>query len=342
MITYVIESHAADGSPLKMHQSDLLAICERAFRGTALDINLRWESFDGVDELIDKGLWMKDKWVPVGDVDFVEKIYKKLTGKDCLTSPIIIPDKLNTQGFTGRTVKFIDCRETAFNFIENHKRMLVYDPNSWKMRKAKIYKPIDSDRIPLVALMDYSFVPFTDGSVEIINKNRLAMKMIGSTASSLFWFGDPGSWWRVFVFDGKIADCRRVHGDCMLFPVYEKIRALVDKAMPLVESGELPPAYFMDIAVGWPSTYDKTCLFRLSPLTALDTLGMTDHRFPLALHSTWQWMLSKAEEPKREPDYNDLLKFSEEYCRNCGTQRCMGVFDEEWREGCTEYKRKFK
>lgn len=119
MITYVIESHTAAGNPIKMHQSDLLASCERSFRGTAFDINLRWESFDGVDELI-------------------------------------------------------------------------------------------------------------------------------------------------------------------------------------------------------------------------------DIRFSLALHSAWQWMLAQAEEHKNEPDYNDLLQFSEEHCRNCGTQRCLGVFDEEWREGCTEYKRKFK
>ena len=30
--------------------------------------------------------------------------------------------------------------------------------------------------------------------------------------------------------------------------------------------------------------------------------------------------------------------FMEKFCRGCGTQRCGGVLDEEWREGCRYYK----
>lgn len=30
--------------------------------------------------------------------------------------------------------------------------------------------------------------------------------------------------------------------------------------------------------------------------------------------------------------------FLEKLCRRCGTQRCEGVLNEEWREGCRLYK----
>ena len=34
---------------------------------------------------------------------------------------------------------------------------------------------------------------------------------------------------------------------------------------------------------------------------------------------------------------NDLDKFCNEHCKTCGTQRCEGVYSEEWRNGCKEY-----
>ena len=32
--------------------------------------------------------------------------------------------------------------------------------------------------------------------------------------------------------------------------------------------------------------------------------------------------------------------FEKEYCRNCGTQRCGGISDEEMRDGCVWYRQK--
>ena len=29
----------------------------------------------------------------------------------------------------------------------------------------------------------------------------------------------------------------------------------------------------------------------------------------------------------------------EVFCKHCGSQRCDGVYDEEWREGCSHYKK---
>ena len=32
-------------------------------------------------------------------------------------------------------------------------------------------------------------------------------------------------------------------------------------------------------------------------------------------------------------------EFENKYCHFCGTQRCMGIYDEVCREGCAHYKR---
>lgn len=36
-----------------------------------------------------------------------------------------------------------------------------------------------------------------------------------------------------------------------------------------------------------------------------------------------------------------LEEFQEKYCALCGTQRCLGVYDEELREGCQHYQEIF-
>ena len=43
-----------------------------------------------------------------------------------------------------------------------------------------------------------------------------------------------------------------------------------------------------------------------------------------------------------EQEYLDRLhKFWQDNCESCGTQRCTGVYDEEWRDGCVLYKKEF-
>lgn len=39
--------------------------------------------------------------------------------------------------------------------------------------------------------------------------------------------------------------------------------------------------------------------------------------------------------------YGRMEKFHDEHCRKCGSQRCLGVYDEDWREGCKLYKEEF-
>lgn len=36
-----------------------------------------------------------------------------------------------------------------------------------------------------------------------------------------------------------------------------------------------------------------------------------------------------------------LQKFYHDNCGSCGTQRCLGVYDKEWRYGCELYKKEF-
>lgn len=42
-----------------------------------------------------------------------------------------------------------------------------------------------------------------------------------------------------------------------------------------------------------------------------------------------------------EADSKDLDIFYRDNCESCGSQRCTGVYDEEWREECELYKKEF-
>lgn len=37
-----------------------------------------------------------------------------------------------------------------------------------------------------------------------------------------------------------------------------------------------------------------------------------------------------------------LEEFEKKYCMMCGTQRCMGVHDEDYRNGCPYYREVFE
>jgi hypothetical protein len=39
--------------------------------------------------------------------------------------------------------------------------------------------------------------------------------------------------------------------------------------------------------------------------------------------------------------FTRLQKFYRDNCEACGTQRCLGVYDKEWRDGCELYKKEF-
>lgn len=44
---------------------------------------------------------------------------------------------------------------------------------------------------------------------------------------------------------------------------------------------------------------------------------------------------------EKEQYASKLKNFYKENCEPCGTQRCLGVYDEVWREGCKLYKKEF-
>ncbi len=48
-----------------------------------------------------------------------------------------------------------------------------------------------------------------------------------------------------------------------------------------------------------------------------------------------------AEEYCRFLENMRLYQFYEKNCQYCGTQRCMGVYDKDWREGCELFKKGF-
>ena len=49
-----------------------------------------------------------------------------------------------------------------------------------------------------------------------------------------------------------------------------------------------------------------------------------------------------ANDPEFFEYFLKLQRFHYEHCEQCGSQRCLGVYDEDWREGCELFKEEFK
>lgn len=58
----------------------------------------------------------------------------------------------------------------------------------------------------------------------------------------------------------------------------------------------------------------------------------------------FEWIAKEAESKGlEESEYlARLQRFYHDNCEACGTQRCTGVYDREWREGCRLYKNEFE
>lgn len=94
-----------------------------------------------------------------------------------------------------------------------------------------------------------------------------------------------------------------------------------------------------------------------------ETRFATDNEKNLLLsaieYNGYEWDAEKLELRKKEPEFKviaeesdskgldeseyfaRLQKFYQDNCKQCGSQRCPGVYDEDWREGCKLYKKEF-
>lgn len=57
------------------------------------------------------------------------------------------------------------------------------------------------------------------------------------------------------------------------------------------------------------------------------------------------WREEMLKELEKDPNYmnieDEFQRFYQDNCKQCGSQRCTGVYDEVWREGCALYKKEF-
>ena len=64
----------------------------------------------------------------------------------------------------------------------------------------------------------------------------------------------------------------------------------------------------------------------------------------MSTQDDFEWIAKEAE--SKGPDgfeyLSRLQKFYAANCEFCGSQRCTGVYDREWREGCHLYKKEFR
>lgn len=58
-----------------------------------------------------------------------------------------------------------------------------------------------------------------------------------------------------------------------------------------------------------------------------------------------KWCEEMNKELEKDPNYmnpeDEFQRFYQDNCMQCGSQRCMGVYDKDWREGCELFKKEF-
>jgi hypothetical protein len=90
--------------------------------------------------------------------------------------------------------------------------------------------------------------------------------------------------WRVFVYHGKVVDCRRVLGPGLPFPYAPKILDMIQSHK------EAPPAYVMDIGL---TRVADTVLIDCSHFYGCGLCGFTDNKVVEMWIAWWDWNIRR-------------------------------------------------
>lgn len=193
-----------------------------------------------------------DAYIPVGSVDFVSEYLKKFypDSVDAL-KPLNVPEQLFP--YAGRDVVNVDSVEDVIPYIG----ISVFA------------KSMDVIKHP-----SNRFV--TPG----INVD--CQQLIGNQIST---FVDLVSEWRVFVFNGKMLDCRCYQGDVFTCPNKNTVNEMISAYT------EAPKAYTIDVGV---TSYGKTVVVECHRFFSCGLYGFNQaHFYPAMLSQTWYEMKNK-------------------------------------------------
>ena len=124
-------------------------------------------------------------------------------------------------------------------------------------------------------------IPFEDGEFQAVE-----------------WLDDGFiSEWRVFVFDGNIADMQNYAGDLWTLPDKDAVECMI-YALEHSKGANVPPAYTLDVGVHLDNlSCNKTSVIEVHDFYSCGTYNFNDHyRLPMMLWEWWNW--HKASEKK--------------------------------------------
>jgi hypothetical protein len=199
-----------------VHDFGFALIKSKEFMDWSIDLNMSIKKHEGVDFSDIKN---PDKYTPVGSVDFVSA-YLNTFYPDAkkMLEPLNVPDALIP--FAGRDIMNIKTEEDL-------KQLYKYDE-------------VFAKSLTIIKHPENGFKYNPNNEMNRLLKLDNYDNCVGFQVSSVVEFLSE---WRVFVFNGKILDCKNYMGDFFTYPDSSRIIEMV------MAYKDAPVAYTLDVGV---------------------------------------------------------------------------------------------
>lgn len=209
--------------------------------------------------------------VPVGSIEFAERLLQKTTIGFHNIHPLLVPHQLDA--YKHRRTTVCSSKEEIHNLF-----------SEWKQDKLFI-KSAD------VLKCNYTDT-YTEEQIDFLPKSE---KYFVSEPVNIL------SEWRVFVLNGEILDIRNYDGDFWLLPDKKEVDEMVSEYSyvggPLnkisVNRGN-PPAYTLDVAVIEKDGENKTIVIEVHNFVSCGLYGFNHPRLLYMLKQGWEWERKRA------------------------------------------------
>ncbi len=204
--------------------------------------------------VLSEAFWRDSLWIPVGSVDFCEKLLREWYGVEYIY-PLNIPPQLLVPQYTGRKVAY--CSSSA-EWEEILSGNAGFDPQHLFVKRADRAKAEPAFFFP-EERGNAPFFGIPKGRCYLVSESLLDIK----------------SEWRAFIWNGRILDIRCYSGDFWTFPDRKAVEGMV-----AAYTDNPPRAYTLDVAVLGDG---RTVIMEVHNFIACGLYGFEDSRIPLML-----------------------------------------------------------
>lgn len=218
-----------------------------------------------IDKKTGKLYTSNPQYIPVGNIEFIEKFIFMATGKT--PKPINIPKKLMTPEFLGRTADFV-----KFSDINS----------SISLNGNKFVKSIDKIKgaSGMTDTLDISFV-YGERNVIGAPEDSYSQKFFVSDIIPI------SSEWRCFIFNNELIDVRHYIGEFDNIPSKAVIKEMI------ASYTNSPPAYTLDVGV---TNYDRTVILEVHNFWSCGLYGFeASEKLLKMISQSFVWEMKKCQ-----------------------------------------------